>query len=145
MLLPLLQNLGMLGTIGDQPATFIGPNIATLTLTVDQAMSPRNFAPRFQSDLALTFTINGTLPTGLSLSSAGVLSGTPTQIGTFFPISITAEDENTDTADSNDFAIVVLATAPGFSSVGGSNVSDEVMDIGTAEVSVYESIEKLVN
>src|SRR5436853_165560 len=35
-----------------------------------------------------TFTINsGTLPTGLSFSTAGVLSGTPTQTGTF-PITV---------------------------------------------------------
>jgi len=35
-----------------------------------------------------TFTINtGTLPTGLTLSTAGVLSGTPTQSGTF-PITV---------------------------------------------------------
>lgn len=145
MLLPLLQNLGMLGQVGDQPATFIGPNISTLTLTLNEAMAPRNYAPRFESDLTMTYTIVGTLPTGLSLSSAGVLSGTPTQTGTFFPIAIRATDENTDTADSNDFAIVVLASAPGYSSVGGSNVSDEVMDIGTDEVSIYDSVEKLVN
>ena len=38
-----------------------------------------------------TYSLSGTLPTGLTLSSAGVLSGTPTQTGSF-PISITAND-----------------------------------------------------
>jgi hypothetical protein len=41
-----------------------------------------------------TFTINsGTLPTGLSLSTAGVLSGTPAQTGTF-PITVKVTDAN---------------------------------------------------
>ncbi len=40
----------------------------------------------------VTFSLsNGTLPTGLSLSNAGVLSGTPTQAGSF-PITVTATD-----------------------------------------------------
>jgi hypothetical protein len=40
----------------------------------------------------VTFTLaSGSLPTGLSLSSSGVLSGTPTQTGTF-PITVTATD-----------------------------------------------------
>jgi hypothetical protein len=41
----------------------------------------------------ITFTETGVLPTGLSLSSAGVLSGTPVQSGTF-PITVTATDAN---------------------------------------------------
>ncbi|MDQ3011655.1 MAG: Ig domain-containing protein, partial [Acidobacteriota bacterium] len=40
-----------------------------------------------------TFSKTGALPTGISLSSAGVLSGTPTQTGTF-PITVTATDSN---------------------------------------------------
>src|ERR1043166_6441520 len=40
-----------------------------------------------------TFTTASTLPAGLSLSTAGVLSGTPTQPGTF-PIVVTVTDSN---------------------------------------------------
>ena len=37
-----------------------------------------------------TWTSSGTLPPGLTLSSAGVLSGTPTQFGTFsFNVTVT--------------------------------------------------------
>jgi uncharacterized repeat protein (TIGR01451 family)/CSLREA domain-containing protein len=42
---------------------------------------------------ATTFSTASTLPTGLTLASNGVLSGTPTQSGTF-PISVTATDSN---------------------------------------------------
>lgn len=40
---------------------------------------------------AYSFTSTGTLPTGLTFSSGGVLSGTPTQTGTF-PLTIKATD-----------------------------------------------------
>jgi uncharacterized repeat protein (TIGR01451 family) len=40
-----------------------------------------------------TFTTASTLPNGLTLSSSGVLSGTPTEIGTF-PIVVTVTDGN---------------------------------------------------
>ncbi|UDL15173.1 major tail protein [Gordonia phage Pons] len=39
----------------------------------------------------------GTLPDGLTLSAGGVLSGTPTEAGTF-PLTVTVTDENGDTA-----------------------------------------------
>jgi hypothetical protein len=40
-----------------------------------------------------TFSTASTLPTGITLSSAGELSGTPTQFGTF-PITVTVTDQN---------------------------------------------------
>lgn len=40
-----------------------------------------------------TYALTGTLPTGLTLSAAGVLSGTTTQSGSF-PVTITATDTN---------------------------------------------------
>lgn len=43
-----------------------------------------------------TYTVMGALPAGLNLTSAGVLSGTPTQAGTF-GITITATDSATGT------------------------------------------------
>ncbi|MEP7339749.1 MAG: putative Ig domain-containing protein [Acidobacteriota bacterium] len=42
---------------------------------------------------ATTFSTASTLPNGLTLASSGVLSGTPTQSGTF-PINVTATDSN---------------------------------------------------
>ncbi len=54
----------------------------------------------------VTFTTASTLPTGLSLSSAGVLSGTPTQTGTF-PITVTAS--NGCTANGPVYTLVITA------------------------------------
>jgi hypothetical protein len=67
-------------------------NPATNTGTVNTAFSQTFTAPAAIGTAA--FTINsGTLPTGLTLSSAGVLSGTPTQTGSF-PITVKATDAN---------------------------------------------------
>jgi hypothetical protein len=94
-------------TAANSAPAFIGPNIATITLEEDVAMVPRNFASLFSDLDPLTFTAIGSLPTGLSLSSAGVLSGTPTTVGTSSSIEIRASD-GTLTQDSNSFDIDIV-------------------------------------
>ncbi|MEP7166230.1 MAG: putative Ig domain-containing protein, partial [Ferruginibacter sp.] len=54
-----------------------------------------------------TFTINtGTLPTGITLSAAGVLSGTPTQTGSF-PITIKVTDGNGCMGTGSTYTLVI--------------------------------------
>ncbi|HKV39207.1 MAG TPA: putative Ig domain-containing protein, partial [Blastocatellia bacterium] len=53
----------------------------------------------------ITFSETGSLPAGLTLSSTGVLSGTPTQTGTF-PITVTATDSNGCTG-SRPYTVVI--------------------------------------
>lgn len=109
-------------------ATFLGPNINNINLTLNQAMS-RDFSFLFTGP-GLTFAAVGTLPTGLSLSSAGVLSGTPTVLGAYPNILIRATDSGSNTADSNTFTITVSAS--GHRKIGGGNVGGS--NIGTADV-----------
>ena len=55
----------------------------------------------------MTFTLDsGTLPAGLTLSAAGVLSGTPTQSGTF-PITVTATDANGCTGNGATYTLTI--------------------------------------
>jgi Putative Ig domain. len=73
-------------------------NAGTSTAVFNTALTPAANFTFTQTGVGThtpaTFTINsGTLPTGLSLSSAGVLSGTPTQTGTF-PITVKVTDAN---------------------------------------------------
>jgi len=54
-----------------------------------------------------TFSLNtGTLPTGLTLSAAGVLSGTPTQTGSF-PITVKVTDANGCTGTGSTYTLVI--------------------------------------
>ncbi len=53
-----------------------------------------------------TFSTSSTLPNGVTLSSAGVLSGTPTQSGSF-PITVTATDSNLCTGASVGYTLTV--------------------------------------
>ena len=55
---------------------------------------------------AVTFTTVSTLPTGLTLSAAGVLSGTPTQTGTF-SIVVTATDANACFGNGATYSLVI--------------------------------------
>lgn len=119
MLLPLLQN-NLMGETPSGPPVFVGPDIANLILVEDVAMSPRDYSARFADDGPLTFAAAGTaLPAGLSLSSAGVLSGTPTTQATTTGHIVRATDSDTDTVDSNAFSIQVVAAPSGG---GGGNV-----------------------
>ena len=59
----------------------------------------------------------GTLPTGLTLSSAGLLSGTPTQSGSF-PVTLTATNGTLPNA-TQAFTVVVNA-APAITSAAAT-------------------------
>ncbi len=56
----------------------------------------------------LSWSATGPLPTGMSLSPAGVLTGTPTQVGSF-PISAIAQDSVGQNSSPQTFTLVVLA------------------------------------
>ena len=60
---------------------------------------------------APTITETGTLPTGVTLSSAGVLSGTPTQLGSF-PITLTASNGISPNATQSFTLTVATSTNP---------------------------------
>jgi hypothetical protein len=102
---------------------FAGPSIDNFTIYEDVAMTPRDFSARFtdaNSD-PLTFTAQGTaLPAGLSLSAAGVLSGTPTTSAVTTGVIVRASD-GTATQDSNAFNITVTAAPDGGGAVSGAN------------------------
>ena len=57
---------------------------------------------------AITFSTTSTLPTGLTLSASGVLSGMPTQTGTF-PIVVRATDANGCFGDGTTYTLVIIA------------------------------------
>ncbi len=66
-----------------------------------------------------TWSKNGAFPTGLSLSSTGVISGTPETYGTYSPISLIVTDSNGKTANKTfnngmvitDHPILTITTA----------------------------------
>ncbi|HMC70510.1 MAG TPA: putative Ig domain-containing protein, partial [Mycobacteriales bacterium] len=67
------------------------------------------FSQQFTSSgtlISATYSTASTLPTGLSLSSAGLLSGTPTQSGTF-PIVVTVTDGNGCTGTGSTYTLTI--------------------------------------
>jgi hypothetical protein len=58
---------------------------------------------------SVTFSESGTLPTGLAVSTDGVLSGTPTQTG-HFPITVSATDSNGCTGAVNVIIVIDCQT-----------------------------------
>jgi uncharacterized repeat protein (TIGR01451 family) len=109
--------------------------IGCQTITVDNPANGNGtvgsaFSKTFTQTGAIgtaTFTTASTLPNGLSLSTAGVLSGTPSQAGTF-PIVVTVTDSNGCTGtsptynltiDKGDQTISFTSTAPSDATVGG--------------------------
>jgi Putative Ig domain len=81
---------------------------STLSVTVNVAYSRTMTASGGAAAYTYALT-TGTLPTGLSLSTGGVISGTTSQTGTF-PLTITATDANSCTGSAS-YSLVV-STAP---------------------------------
>jgi hypothetical protein len=78
------------------PATTTGTVSAPFTQTFTQT----------GANGTVTFTTASPLPAGLSLSTAGVLSGTPAQSGTF-PIVVTVTDSNGCTGTGATYTLIV--------------------------------------
>ena len=71
----------------------------------------------------LTWTLSGSLPPGLSLSSGGVISGTPTSGGTF---SFSVQAANSGGTNSKQFSLTVAGTATPPSITSASVISGTV-------------------
>ena len=94
------------------PIAFTG-TVPTLNGTEDAAFS-ESLASYFSgTETPFAYTVqSGTLPAGLTLnSSTGVISGTPTTVGTSSGIVVRGTDATPDTADSNSFSIVITVPA----------------------------------
>lgn len=112
---------------------FVGPTIEDLVLVIDREIVARDFSQLFTSPLPLTFSVVGVLPTGLSLSSAGVLTGTPTVLGTTASLEIRADDSST-TVDSNSFSITIEAAPIGNQGVVGDEIGFSSIVLGISVV-----------
>lgn len=103
------------GEGGGSPPVFAG-DIGDQELTVDVAMAALDASVYFSG--ATSYSISGTLPTGLSLNTGtGVLSGTPTVVGTF--AGITIHGINDDGSDASNVFRVFVADDTVFTSAGG--------------------------
>ena len=121
---------------------YTAPNITTTTLpdgTVNMAYSQTLTAT---GTATITWSVTaGALPGGLTLSPAGVISGTPTATGTF---NFTVQAENSEGSDTQALSIVVstapepIGTAPHITTTAltdatlGSSYSDTLIASGTA-------------
>lgn len=76
--------------------------------------------------------ISGSLPSGMSLSSSGLLSGIPTSTGTAsFTVQVVDEDSDSDT-QAFDLDVLVRTASPVFSPTGGTYTSTQNVSITSA-------------
>jgi len=103
-------------------ATFSLAIVGALTITTNASLATGSAGSPYSQTFAATggtppytWAETGTLPAGLTFSTAGVLSGTPTQVGTF-PITVQVTDASSVKATGNYSVQVVsglaIATAP---------------------------------
>lgn len=109
--------------VGDWEATaLIITNASALKGGIAGTPYSENFATS-SGTAPLTFTVSeGVLPAGLTLSSTGLLAGTPTQAGTStFTVAVTDSGQN---SGSKNFTLVIASEAPQITSAsplpGGS-------------------------
>ena len=92
--------------------SFTGPNIADISGTEAVALTPVDVSAKFyDAKSSLTFSAMGSWPAGVTVSSAGVISGTPTTAGTYASLQVRATDADSLTADSNAFTITAASAA----------------------------------
>jgi hypothetical protein len=101
------------GCTGTGPTYTLTINCQTITVTnpaVSSGTAGTAFSQTFTQSGSIgttTFSLaSGTLPSGLTLSSAGVLSGTPTQTGSF-PITVKATDSNGCSGTGPTYTLVI--------------------------------------
>ena len=112
----------------DAPPTISEPETSA-TVTVNAAMTPVTF--RATGTPAPTIAETGALPAGVSLSSSGVLSGTPTQSGTY-SITVTASNGVSPNATAS---FTLHVTAPPTITTPAPTISaptSATFDVGTA-------------
>ncbi len=134
------------GSATSSPATLTVTSGSTVVIQISPPQLPGGTVAGSYSD-TLTATggtspytwsvLSGSLPNGLTLSSAGVLSGTPSLAGSF-PFTVQVKDASSKTASSN-FSINVAFPTPTVAitfPATGSSVSGTVSVSGTASDSV---------
>jgi D-hexose-6-phosphate mutarotase len=136
------------GTAGSYPVTITATdannNSTTQSFTLTVSASPPvftsatstsfsentagNFAVAANGDTPIAYSETGALPSGVTLDSNGILSGTP-DFGTAgsYPITITATDANSNTT-AQSFTLTVGATAPAFVSATSTSFRENNAD-----------------
>ena len=93
--------------------TFSGPNIGAQSGTVAVPLSATNVAAKYSDPGdTLTYSAVGTWPAGVTVSSAGSISGTPTAAGTYASLKVRATDTGGATVDSDTFTFTIAAAPP---------------------------------
>jgi lipopolysaccharide export system protein LptA len=96
-------------TFSVNPAVVPAPaTLASATLNAPYSVT---FTATGGSGSGYAFAESGALPAGMTFTSAGLLSGTPTQSGSFV-ITVTATDSNGGTGNITDTLIAGTGTAP---------------------------------
>lgn len=91
--------------------TFPGPNIGNQTGIVGVALLANDVSSKFSDTDALTFSAIGTWPPGVTVSSAGVVSGTPTTDGVYSGLAVRATDTASQPIDSDTFSFTISAAS----------------------------------
>lgn len=88
----------------------IGPPIVISVTTLDDAIEGRSYSQILQADTTATWQVSGgALPSGMRVSNDGVLSGTPTETGSFsFTVRATASNGLANRTGSQTYTLVVI-------------------------------------
>lgn len=100
-------------TVGERNALQITYNFAT-PLTVHSPLGLPKFPVEPTNAVGeATYSITGSLPNGLTFNTkTGAIAGTPTQVGVFGGLVVSARDSDGSTATSSPFEIIVASNLP---------------------------------
>ncbi len=96
----------------NNPPTFPGPNIGNQTGQDSVAFASVDVSGSFADVDAMTFSAIGTWPAGVTVSSAGVISGVPSAQGSYTGLQVRATDTAAQSEYSDTFSFTISAPPP---------------------------------
>jgi len=105
-------NCNITVSFGSEPPQLASISNQTATQGTAYSLALSSYVTQTDGDSITSYAITGTLPTGVTLNtSTGVLSGTPSESGTFNNLSATASDKD-GVSDARSFTLTVSAPPP---------------------------------
>ncbi|DAB28248.1 MAG: hypothetical protein A2513_06475 [Sulfurimonas sp. RIFOXYD12_FULL_33_39] len=134
-----IDNIVVTGaSLGTPPTMGDIPNQTAIT-TISYNLNISNYVTLTDGDSIISYTLSGSIPSGLSFNtSSGVLSGTPSQAGTYNYSVIATDKDGSSNSDSFTLVVSLMQTPPVMGDIPNQNATAGV--VFSLDISSYVTL-----